>query len=400
MTIKDVVTSLTDNTDLQAAMCFNWGDLGCQPSEAPWVIQAGLMLHYARGAYYPHGGTQNIARKIIPTITDAGGKVLAHAPVKEIAFARWSGKASGVVMKNGRQIMARKGVISDAGLFDTIKHLIPPSHDRRKKLCDRYFGGEGGDKKLKQSITGMYLAVGLKGDHDEDLHIPHNQFWVCKSAEEVLTYNVSTSLDEALDETEPFLFISSPSGKDLGWKNELPGKSSIEIVTFASPEWFDGPKEDPELGGLSDLGGKPNSHGVKYEAVKEKLAERMWARAREVLESAGAKLPASLSEVDHYQIGSPLTFAHYFRRENGVWYGTKNDTKRFGLEVATEQIRPDAITSDIPGLYLTGQDASCDGFVGAMIGGLLCAAKIEGVMNPFSLAGPKTMNIFSASKLN
>lgn len=68
MTIVDVVNSLTDNAHLQAAMCYNWGDHGCEPTKAPWVIQAGLVSHYADGGYYPRGGPGTIAHKIIPTI--------------------------------------------------------------------------------------------------------------------------------------------------------------------------------------------------------------------------------------------------------------------------------------------------------------------------------------------
>lgn len=43
----------------------------------------------------------------------------------------------------------------------------------------------------------------------------------------------------------------------------------------------------------------------------------------------GATLPTSLDQVDYYEVGSPLTFAHYYNSEQGAFYGLDNDMKRF-----------------------------------------------------------------------
>jgi all-trans-retinol 13,14-reductase len=390
MTIMDVVNSLTDNKDLRAAMCYNWGDHGCEPKKAPWILQAGLVAHYMYGAYYPRGGPGSIALKIIPTILENGGSVLANASVKEITIRQ--GRATGVEMKDGRHIRAKRAVISDAGMFDTLEHLLPSTLKCRNSLMDMLFGSGGGsDTKLHTSVTGMCLFVGLKGDHNEDLHLPHTQHWVYPSAGSVLNGgNVHhLSLDEAL-ELEPkdfFLLIASPSGKDSEWKNDYTSKSTVEIITFVPSSWFQefAPESLSTGGGTADdPGGKPGSHGTKYESAKKKLAELMWARTVEILTSVGAtNLPRTLDKVDHFQIGSPLTYAHYYRRDGGTFYGTENDLERYSPVVFFERIRPEI--AEISGLYLTGQDASTPGFVGAMLGGLLCASKVAGVFNPMSM---------------
>jgi all-trans-retinol 13,14-reductase len=253
---------------------------------------------------------------------------------------------------------------------------------------DALFGSDGSGNKLHPSVTGMCLFVGLKGDHSEDLHLPHTQHWVYPSAGSVLNTNVHhLSLNEAL-ELEPkdfFLFIASPSGKDSEWKNEHSGKSTVEIITFVPSSWFqEFAPESLSTGGTADPGGKPGSHGTKYESAKMKIAELMWVRTVEVLTSVGAtNLPRTLDKVDHFQIGSPLTYAHYYRRDGGTFYGTENDLERFSPVVFFERIRPEI--AEIPGLYLTGQDASTPGFVGAMLGGLLCASKVAGIFNPMSM---------------
>ena len=385
MTVVDVVNSLTNNADLRAAMCYNWGDHGCEPTKAPWFIQAGLVSHYVDGAYYPRGGPGTIARKIIPTILDNGGSVLANAPVKEIMLHR--GRATGVEMKDGRRIRARRAVVSDAGMVDTLEHLLPSTCKCRNMLIDNLFGNSKGGNKLHTSPTGMCLFVGLEGDHDADLHLPHTQHWAYPSAGAVLYESFQKlSLDEAL-RLEPkdfFLLIASPSGKDSEWKDHFPGKSTVEIITFVPFSWFqEFAPEASSTGGTGDHGGKPGSHGKMYATAKKKLAELMWTRSVEVLTLVGAtNLPRTLEEVDHYQIGSPLTYAHYYRRD-GSFYGTENDLERYSPINFYEHIRPEI--AEIPGLYLTGQDASVPGFVGAMMGGWLCACKVTGVLNPMSM---------------
>lgn len=97
----------------------------------------------------------------------------------------------------------------------------------------------------------------------------------------------------------------------------------------------------------------------------------------------GAKLPTSLNEVDFCEVGTPLTFAHYYNSERGAFYGLDNDMKRFEPKAFFLRLRSEV--PEVKGLYLTGQDVTMDSLGGAMIGGLLCARKVLGVMNPTSL---------------
>jgi hypothetical protein len=84
--------------------------------------------------------------------------------------------------------------------------------------------------------------------------------------------------------------------------------------------------------------------------------------------------------VDHYQVATPLTFAHFIKSEHGAFYGLDHGMKRFEPKTFFLRLRPEV--PEVPGLYLTGQDIVTIGFECALLGGVLCASKVLGVFNP------------------
>lgn len=68
--------------------------LGVPPKESSFLINALLLHHYKRGAYYPRGGASEFAFHIIPVIQQSGGEVLVRAPVQRILLNK-QGKAYG-----------------------------------------------------------------------------------------------------------------------------------------------------------------------------------------------------------------------------------------------------------------------------------------------------------------
>lgn len=79
--------------------------LGVPPKESSFLINALLLHHYKRGAYYPRGGASEFAFHIVPVIQQSGGAVLVRAPVQRILLnqqgeARGE-KEGGVIYKDG-----------------------------------------------------------------------------------------------------------------------------------------------------------------------------------------------------------------------------------------------------------------------------------------------------------
>lgn len=68
--------------------------VGVPPKESSFLVNALLLQHYKRGAYYPRGGASEFAFHIIPVVQQAGGAVLVRAPVQRILLNQ-QGKACG-----------------------------------------------------------------------------------------------------------------------------------------------------------------------------------------------------------------------------------------------------------------------------------------------------------------
>lgn len=71
--------------------------LGVPPKESSFLINALLLHHYKRGAYYPRGGASEFAFHMIPVIQQGGGNVLVRAPVNRILLDQ-QGKACGKII--------------------------------------------------------------------------------------------------------------------------------------------------------------------------------------------------------------------------------------------------------------------------------------------------------------
>ena len=108
----DVLSELTDDQDLIAVICGQWGDMGLPPKQSVFMVHAMIARHYLYGGFYPIGGSWKIAEYIIPKIQSTGGEVFTYANVEEIVVENDAVK--GVRMADGHVIECPT-VISSAG---------------------------------------------------------------------------------------------------------------------------------------------------------------------------------------------------------------------------------------------------------------------------------------------
>ena len=336
---KDVVHSLTNNVLLRAALLGQFGDYGQLPSEASFYIHAAVVNHYLNGGFYPRGGSTEFAKQIIPTIERTGGRCLVRKGVQKIMVKK--GKVCGVKMENGDEISAST-VVSACGATNTFKRLLDEHHVSKSLL--------GKIDKQGNSCSMVYLFVGLNGTPQElglrsanIWHNPHHDYDAM----------IETFYDEPFSEPMP-LFIGFPCAKDSDWTNRFPNKSNAVILTTFPYADF---KNWEHL--------KMGKRGQDYEYIKAKFEAR-------ILQGLFEYYPQLESKVEFTMVGSPLTFNHYIGSTEGEVYGMKNSVDRFCKD---DWLRPQ---TEIPGLFLTGQDVTTLGITGAMMGGVLTAHAVLG----------------------
>lgn len=348
----EVLSALTTNAELIAVLCGQWGDLGLPPKKSSFAMQALVARHYLHGGFYPVGGASRIAQTILPRIRSTGGEVFTYAAVSEILLR--DGKACGVRMADGSTVEAPV-VISNAGVYNTFGRLLPESVARDLGYTTRL-------GKVKPSIGHLGVYIGCKKTAAE-LNLPRTNYWI---------YPGGNDYDSAVerfvaDPASPFpvVYISFPSAKDPDFERRHPGRATIEIVAPAPYEIFE-----------QWSGTTWGQRGDDYEALKRSFGERL-------LEHLYEKVPQLRGAIDYWEVSTPLSMQWFCGYGRGELYGLDHDPDR----MTQDWLRP---RTQIPGLWLTGQDVLSCGVSGAMMAGVASATAIAG---PLKL-GPTLKQIF------
>jgi len=348
-TTLEVVEELTSNKDLQTIFTYCWGDYGTIPSKSHFSMQAELIAHFQYGGFYPIGGASEIALNMIPVIERTGGRVLVKAEVKEIILSKGQ---KGVIVQKGqdRYRIEAPIVISSAGLYNTFERLLKPEISQKSYYSDIC-------RQLKPGIAAMNVFLGFNASNEE-LNLKAHNIWAfpTNDSEKGFMEYLDLSVEEALDAKVPLMFVSFPSAKDPNWKSH-PGresKSTCAIVTLANWDWYKKWESKPL-----------KRRGDDYDEIKNTVGEML-------IEQTCQLFPQIRDHIEFKDIGSPVTNKTYLAQPHGEIYGLDHTLERFAPLMAAK-LRP---KTDIPGLFLTGQDVFSCGFTGALFGGLLCAGAV------------------------
>jgi all-trans-retinol 13,14-reductase len=336
----NVLSGLTDNQDLIAVLCGQWGDMGLPPKQSTFLVHSMIARHYLYGGFYPVGGSWKIADSIIPKIQASGGDVFTYARVSQIVIEE--GEVRGVEMNDGHRIECGC-VISTAGVSNTFNELIPAKVAQSTGYTQKL-------DTVEPSFAHLGVYIGLK-ETAKELGLPKTNFWIYPDND--FDAAVERFMGNA-DEAFPVVYISFPSAKDPDYLNRHPGTATIEIVAPAPYQWFE-----------KWQGRTWGKRGENYEAFKEGLGERL-------MEYLYERLPELRGKVDYYEVSTPLSTN---------WFGGYQDGELYGLSHTPERMQQDWLRpkTSIPGLWLSGQDILTCGVTGAMMAGVLTVTSIVGL---------------------
>ena len=312
-----------------------WGDYGLPPAKSSFAVHATIAEHYFGGGSYPAGGASTIAAAIVPQIEHNGGSVVTSAEVAGILLE--GKKAAGVRMTDGREFRAPM-VLSDAGAANTFERLLPADLPELDSL-------RGQLRRLPPSPAHVAFYVGLS-QSDAALGLKGTNLWIYPS------FDHDANVERfARDIEAPFasVYMSFPSAKDPDFQHRYSGKSTVEVITFVPYEAFARWGET-----------RWKRRGDEYEELKQRLSDRLRAELER-------QVPSVVGNVAYTELSTPVTTRHFMNYDHGEIYGIASTPARFG-------IRGLGARTPIRGLYLTGQDVSSLGVVGALYGGVISAS--------------------------
>nr|XP_037863609.1 LOW QUALITY PROTEIN: all-trans-retinol 13,14-reductase [Chlorocebus sabaeus] len=215
--LAEVLQQLGASSELQAVLSYIFPTYGVTPRHSAFSMHALLVNHYLKGAFYPRGGSSEIAFHTIPVIQRAGGAVLTRATVQSVLLDS-AGKACGVSVKKGHELVNIycPVVVSNAGLFNTYEHLLP-GNARCLPGVKQQLG------MVRPGLGMMSVFICLQGTK-EDLHLPSTNYYVYYDTDmdQAMERYVSMPREKAAEHI-PLLFIAFPSAKDPTWEDRFPG---------------------------------------------------------------------------------------------------------------------------------------------------------------------------------
>ncbi|CAN0261220.1 unnamed protein product [Pylaiella littoralis] len=219
---------------------------------------------------YPKGGGGAVIAAMVKGIEKLGGRVELKSHVEEIVVE--GGKAAGVRLRSGAVIRARKAVVSNASIWDTIG-LIPEGAVDPKYI----------DDSMDTPDTGsfMHLHLGIDGEGLEGLDIH---------------YSVVESWTVPIDAPQNMFIVSIPTVLDPSLAPE--GKHLVHIYTAGNEPYqlWEGMKR-----------GSP-----EYEALKKERAECMWKALERIIPDVRERTEVEL-------VATPLTHEFFNRRFRGSY---------------------------------------------------------------------------------
>jgi len=326
------------------------GEQGCyavRPSKTPVIGAAGLTDHFLRGAYYPEGGGQVIAGRLIQAIRAYGGEVRTRTPVQKVRIddGRVVGVLAGRKTRRPQRIDAPV-VVSNADLKRTFAELVGEEH-LSPATRDRIHA-------MRMSIPLFCVYLGLDVDLAERGMTNSNHFiWGRYDIE-----GVYDELEAGRFCSDAMAYVTAATLKDPVSGHLAPeGYTNLQIMTLAPREY------DVWHVARGPADGGRYHRDPAYRRRKDDLSERLIAAAE-------ALIPDIRAHIAWQESATPVSQERFTRSTGGTSYG---------IEMSLDQVGPLRMShrTEIPGLFLCGASTTSGaGVAGVLRGGVQAAGAV------------------------
>ncbi|RID44861.1 hypothetical protein BRARA_I01626 [Brassica rapa] len=275
---------IVDSLELKDPFIRNWIDLLAfllAGVKSDGILSAEMIYMFAEWykpgctLEYPIDGSGAVVEALVRGLEKFGGRLSLKSHVENIVIE--NGKAVGVKLRNGQFVRARKAVVSNASMWDTLK-LLPPG-----ALPDSYVAGVN---TTPQCESFMHLHLGFDAKEQgiaDDLEIHHI---------------VVNDWERGVDADQNVVLISVPSV--LSPNLAPPGKHVLHA-------YMPGTEPFSLWEGL-------DRKSAEYKDLKSQRSEVMWKAVERAL---GPGFKREKCEVS--LVGTPLTHQRFLRRNRGTY---------------------------------------------------------------------------------
>jgi len=326
------------------------GENGCyavRPSRTPVVMAAGLTDHFLRGAFYPEGGGQVIAARLIEAIRAWGGEVRTNTPVRRVRIE--NGRVAGIVVGKRSQKQHEIDapiVVSNADLKRTILELVGAEHFAPQTI-ERI-------RSLRMSLPLFCVYAGI----DVDLAargMSNSNHYVFGGYDFEGVYD---ELESGRLCSEAMTYITIASLKDPSSPQVAPpGCTNLQIMTLAPLDY-----------GVWNVDRGP-TEGGRYHRDPE-YRRRKQALSDHLIDSAEQVIPGLRKHIVWQEAATPVSQERFTRSTGGTSYG---------IEMSLDQAGPMRVgpRTEIPGLFLCGASTpSGPGIAGVLRSGVHAAGQV------------------------
>ncbi len=244
--------------------------LGGQLSDKSLTAMVGFMYRERMQSTidYPKRGMQGIIDALVRGLSKYGGELIYNATVDSVIVEE--GRAVGVHFKRGGKVMAKRAVVSNASVWDTLR-ILPegsiPDTVRRER------------EQIKQTDSFMHLHVGFDATGLEGLECHHlvMRNWDVNAPQNVVNISIPSVFDPSM----------APDGKH-----------ALHAYLAGNEPWS-------EWEGL-----RRNSEA--YRELKEQRSQVIWQAVEKVIPDIRERVEVSM-------VGTPITIKRFCRRDRGTY---------------------------------------------------------------------------------